>query len=481
MTFVKTLALSVSSLTIAACAGVGPNFKTPDTTTFTDNPLQSDAALTVEAAEPANTWWAALGDDGLNAVIERAFTENRDLRVAAANLDAARALLNLQRTNLRPTAEGTADYQRRRLSGSAFGSDDLNFSDTDFFRVGANSSWELDFFGRVRRATEAARADADAAAYLRRDAEALVAAETARAYIDYRGAEVRLAVALRNLEIQRETRDLTQTRFEEGLGSRLDVARSQSQSKTTEASIPPLEAAKAAAANRLATLTGTPVATIVASLAETAARLPAPPAALAIGDAQSLLRRRSDVRAAERNLAAATARIGVAKADYFPRVTLVGSVSASAQTLSGVGGDGSFGYGVGPTLAWSALDFPRVRAGVKAADARADAAFAAYEQTVLVALEEAQTALADYGRERVRFAALDEAAAQARDAASLARERYDAGADDFIDVLDAESRQLAAEAALAESQTLVAGKYIRVFLALGAGWRTDTSNYAPRA
>ncbi|MCK5749684.1 MAG: TolC family protein, partial [Oricola sp.] len=160
----------------------------------------------------------------------------------------------------------------------------------------------------------------------------------------------------------------------------------------------------------------------------------------------------------------------------LPRITLVGGVSASAQTLSGVGADGSFGYGVGPSLSWSGFDIARVRAGVKAADARVDAAFAAYEQTVLTALEETQTALADYGRERVRLAALDEAAGTAREAAALARDRYDAGADDFIDVLDAESRLLAAEASLAESRTAATVKYISVYLALGAGWRAEKAD-----
>lgn len=477
MTLIRLLAASASSLTIAACATVGPSYEPPDSTAFTKEPIQSDPALSVDAVEPAQSWWVALEDETLNAFIEKAFAENRDLRVAAANVEAARAALRLERTNLRPTGEAGADYQRRRLSGAGFGVDGASFDDTDYFNVGLNAAWELDFFGRVRSATRAARADAQNAEYLRRDAEALVAAETARAYIDYRGAEIQLAVAEGNLDIQRETRKLTQTRFEEGLGSRLDVARAETQAKTTEASIPPLEAAKTGAANRLATLTGTPVGEVLALLSATG-RLPSPPDALAIGDAQSLLKRRADVRAAERALASATARIGVAKADYFPRVTLVGAVSASAQSLSGVGSDGSFGYGVGPSIAWSGFDIPRVRAQVKAADARADAAFAAYEQTVLTALEETQTALSAYGRERVRFEALNQAAATARESAELARERYDAGADDFIDVLDAEGRRLAAEAALAESQTAVASRFINVYLALGAGWRSKTPSNA---
>ncbi len=384
--------------------------------------------------------------------------------------------MRLERTNLRPTGEANADYQRRRLSGASFGVEDADFDDSNLFDIGLNAAWELDFFGRVRRATEAALSDMQSAEFLHRDAQALVAAETARAYFDYRGAKMRLAVAQRNLEIQRRTLELTKSRYEEGMGSQLDVARAEAQASTTEASIPPLEAASIAAANRLATLTGTPVEKVLASLAQQDASLPTLPNELAIGDAEGLLRRRADVRAAERNLAAATARIGVAVADYFPRITLAGAVSTSAQTLSGIGSDGSLGYGVGPTLTWSGFDVPRVRAQVKGADARADAAFAAYEQAVLTALEETQTALADYGRERARYDALSNAAALARQAADLARDRYNAGADDFLYVLDAESRQLEAEAALAESQVAAATKFANVYLALGAGWQTDSEH-----
>lgn len=476
MTLIRSLAASASALTIAACATIGPDYEQPNVDQFTGDALQSDPAIATQTTEPAHRWWIALDDDTLNALIEKAFQENRDLRQAAANVEAARATLRLERTNLRPTGEANADYQRRRLSGASFGAEGADFDDTDYFDIGVGASWELDFFGRVRRSNEAALADAQSAEYLRRDAQALVAAETARAYIDYRDAQTRLAVANRNLKIQQETFALTEARYEEGFGSRLDVARAESQAQTTEASIPPLKAARTAAANRLATLTGTPVAEIDAFLQSKAPALPAAPASLAIGDAESLLHRRADIRAAERNLAAATARIGVAKADFFPRVTLIGAVSASAQTLSGVGGDGSFGYGVGPSIAWSGFDLPRVRAQVKAADARADAAFAAYEQTVLLALEETQTALTHYGRERVRFEALNKAAQKAFEAAEIAEARYDAGADDFIELLDAQSRQLAADAARAESQASVARKFVNVYRALGAGWKIDAED-----
>ena len=472
MPFMKTLIASASSLTIAACATVGPDYERPATAPVAQDALQTDANAGAVETEPAHRWWMALNDETLNALVETAFAENRDLRAAAANVEAARALLRLENVNLRPQGAANADYQRRRLAGAAFGVEDGAFPDTDFFDIGASAEWELDFFGRVRRGTEAAFAELGGAEALRRDAQSLVAAETVRAYTDYRGAALQLDVAAQNLRVQEDTLRLTQTRLEEGLGSALDVARAQAQAKTTEAALSPLEAARIGAANRLAALTGAAVEDIEQQLTQASA-LPAPPDALPIGDVASLIDRRADIRAAERALAAATARIGIAKAEYFPRITLVGAVSASAQTLSGVGEQGSLGYGVGPSLSWAGFDVPRVRAQVSAAGARAEAAYAAYEQTVLTALEETQTALAIYGRERTRFGALEQAAGEARRAAELARARYDGGVDDFLAVLDAEARQLDAEAALAASRTAVTRNYADVYRALGAGWSVN--------
>ncbi len=465
-----TISLTPALLVLAACATVGPDYDAPATDAFTGNSLVNDEALIVSTDEPAQRWWKSLQDPTLDEIVETAFTENRDLRVAIANVDAARALLRLERTNLRPQGTVDASASRQQVAGATFGQQDVAVGDSDLYEVGLAVGWELDLFGRVRRATEAALADAETAEALRRDAEALLTAETVRAYIEYRGAEVQLAVARRNLTVQRETLTLTQTRLEEGLGSQLDVARAEAQAKTTEATIPPIEAARFAAANRLATLTGTPVQIIEATLARAGGVLPVPPEALAIGDAGALIDRRADVRAAERTLAAATARVGIAKADYFPRITLDGVGTFAAQTTSALGDTGSAGYNAGPRLNWVGFDIPRVRAQVTAAGARAEAAFAGYEQTVLRALEETQTALANYGREKVRFDALIVAAEKAREAAELARIRYDGGVDDFIDVLDAEGRQLAAEAALEESRTAVTLNYAAVFRALGAGW-----------
>lgn len=466
--FRRRFSLASSLMMLVGCA-VGPDHQPPEAPGFLGSTIEQDPAFKGLDSDPAQRWWRALNDPSLTTLIERAFAENRDLRQAVANVEAARARARLQRTDLRPTAEASAAYERRRLAGAAFGVDDQLFPDTDFVTLGASAAWELDFVGRVRRLNEAALAEAGAAEALRRDAQSLVAAETARAYVDYRGAALSLAVAERNRTVQAETVSLTRVRMENGMGSRLDLVRAEAQLRTTEARIPRLEAARIAAANRLATLTASPVAEIETLLADENG-LPALPDAVAIGDVEGLMRRRADIRAAERMLAAATARVGIAQADYFPRVTLVGSASVSAVSLGGLDEEGAFGYGIGPSLSWAGFDLPRVAARVDAADATADAAFAAYEQTVLTALEETQTALARHGRERVRYGALAAATERSREAASLARDRLAEGVDDFIDVLDAESRLLEAEASLADSQITALSSFIDVHRALGAGW-----------
>jgi multidrug efflux system outer membrane protein len=238
---------------------------------------------------------------------------------------------------------------------------------------------------------------------------------------------------------------------------------------TTRATIPPLYAQRTAAQNRLATLTGQSVDALQAQLSDLKTNLPKPPEAIAIGDPASLLMRRPDVRAAEQQLAAATARIGVAKADYFPRISMVGSASLTALSSSGLDSSSAFGYSVGPQLQWGGFDIPRVEAQVNAAGATAKGALAAYEEAVLLAFEETQTSLANYGREKARFEALQEATLQANNAVDIAQVRFDEGVDDFINVLDAQTRLLQAEAALEESRVMLSANVAQVYRALGAG------------
>ena len=345
-----------------------------------------------------------------------------------------------------------------------FGDDRLDVKSND---AGFASLWELDLFGRVRRGVEAAGADAGAADARLRDAQVLVAAEVARNYLELRGAQKRLAVARANLGYQRDTLDLTKVRYGLGRGTQLDVASAGARFSATEAEIPALVAAETVAANRIAVLLGLRPGALSDELAP---REIAPHVTtLAVGAPEDLLKRRPDIRAAERDLAAATARIGVAKADLFPRLTLTGFIGFIAGNASDLGESQSHAWSLTPALSWGGFGSGG-RARVAVAEARTDAAFATYEGTVLRALEETENAFAVYGAQRQRLTSLIEQATASREAAELARVRYREGAVDFLRLLDAERTLLQAEDALAAVETDLNTAVVLIYKALGGGW-----------
>jgi multidrug efflux system outer membrane protein len=276
-------------------------------------------------------------------------------------------------------------------------------------------------------------------------------------------------VATRNATNQAETVEITQSRLEGGRGTQFDVARARAQFNSTLAIIPPLEAQIARTIHRLSVLTGRQPGALVEVLSKPAA-LPNAPELVALGDPSELLRRRPDVRVAERDLAAATARIGVETADLFPRVTFIGRVGVQAESLSGLSQSGSDTWSFGPRITWAFLDIGRVHARIKAAGARTEAQLANYERTVLNALEETENALVEWGREQARRDYLRQSALASEEAAALARQRYEAGAADFLNVLDAERVLLEGQNELAVSQTRAATALVAVYKALGAGW-----------
>jgi outer membrane protein, multidrug efflux system len=294
-------------------------------------------------------------------------------------------------------------------------------------------------------------------------------AEVARNYCVLRGKQHQLAVARRNAENQRQTLDLTITLLEGGRGTELDTSRAEAQWQSTLASIPPLETAIKAAMYRLGVLNGQPPTALEPELSAPRP-LPALPARVALGKPNDLLRRRPDIRVTERNLAAATARVGVETADLFPRVTLLGSVALQATSLTDLGKGGSDTFAVGPSIFWAAFDLGRVRARIRAADARTEAVLALYEQRVLLALEETENALVDFTRQQARRDSLYASAQASEKAMRLAHQRYQFGVADFLIVLDAERTLLAAQDLLADSETLTATALVAVYKALGGGW-----------
>jgi len=453
-------------LVITGCA-VGPQYKAQrpaapesfegfSTTYYSTNEISLD-------------WWRGFHDPQLESLVARALTNNHDLRIARATLLEARALRRSSQFDFLPAPRGIAGYTDTELSKAALGGFPVHNRETELYDVGFDATWELDVFGRVRRAVEASSAEVDAAEANLRDVQVSLISEIARNYLELRGAQNQLAVARKNAENAGQTLNITKARLEAGRGTDLDTSRAAAQLNNTLAAIPPLETEVARALHRLSVLIGQQPAALSSDLNKPAP-IPAQPKLVAISSPEALLRRRADLRVAERRLASATARIGVATADLFPRVTFNGRVALEASTISGLGKGGSDAYSFGPQITWAALDLGHVRARIKAADARAEAALAVYERTVLTTLEETENALVNYGRENARAEFLKASVQASENAAALARVRFENGAADFLTVLDAERVLLAARDQFAQSQTRSATALVAVYKALGGGW-----------
>lgn len=455
-------------LAIALGCSVGPDYEEPKTETA---PAFDGAAQ--EGVAPGDVvvaWWREFGDPRLDGLIDRAVAGNRGVAATAALLREARALYAQETFDLAPAVQANTGYTRQMLSSATFLSGVPRSARTfGFFSAGFDAAWELDLFGRVRRSIEAADAEVGQAEATRRDALLSLLAEVARAYFELNGARYRLDITRRNAEVQEEALRLTIALRDGGRGTELDVSRARTQHQSTLALLPPIEADAARAKNRLAVLLGASPTGFAPDLA--AAGPPGTlPKLVAIGRPEDLLRRRPDIRRAERRLAAATARIGIATADLFPRVTFGGTLGPEASNAGGLFQAGAMAYTFGPRLSWAAFDLGRVSARIRAADARADAELEFYRETVLEALEETENALVQFGRERARRDALVLAVASAEEAASLADARYQAGAADFLTTLDARRTVLALQVQLAESQTRTATSLIALYKALGGGW-----------
>jgi outer membrane protein, multidrug efflux system len=463
---VRNRLLCAAAIIVSGCA-VGPNYHRPDT------PVDAHFA---NAGEPGfaesdaiEQYWTGFADPRLSALIEDALAHNTDLGVAEANLRAARAERRLAGFDLFPTVTVSGGYSRvldskEQLPGVSRRNREFNVA-----QVGFDELWELDLFGRVRRNVEAARADVGASAATLQDARVSVIAEVARDYFILRGLQDQLSLTMRNADNQFNTLKLTRNRLEAGRGNQLDTARAEAQWQTTVASIPSLQASIATTGYRLSVLTGRQPTALGATLTAPAPA-PALPDLNAIGSPEQLLRRRPDVRIAERRLAGATARVGVAVGDLFPKVTLNGQVGYFGPTFGQFGTAEASFFSVGPSISWAAFDLGRVRARISTARAQTDAALSAYEGAVLGALEDTEGALISYGRSQSRRDALQIAAAASDKAAELAQKRFEGGLIDFLEVLDAERTALSAELVLSQSRTDAATSLIAVYKALGAGW-----------
>lgn len=463
------LTLSFTLLLVACTAG--RDYQEPDTseTVQSVDLAALEEGDRFERSEPVDAWWRRFDDPVLTSLSERAIANNKTIAAAVETVFAARSILDEVEFDRFPTIEARASFVRQRLSRDGIGG---NAADRTFnnYQAGFDALWELDLFGRISRSIEAAQAETDAAEASLSDVMVTILAEVGRSYIELRGAQLELNVAERNVKNQVETLDLITRQASGGRASELDVVRARSQLRLTEATIPPIQGRIIAAINRLGVLTGDTPGRLLDELS-TIQPLPSLPETVAVGDATSLIRRRPDIRIAERQAAAATARYGVAAANLYPSVSILGSIGFQSLSLSDFGSGRTNDFSVGPQINWAAFNIGRVQAQVAQADAQARAALLNFEQRVLEALEDIQTSMSNFNREEERRQRLVDAAMAAGTAARLSRVRYEGGLDAFLDVLDAERTLLQAENQLAVSETTVALNLIAVYKALGGGWQ----------
>ena len=455
--------VTAAAVLLAGCATVGSDYAPP--TVHVPSGWREPGNWTVEADSSATEdWWSTLHDPTLDRLIDRVRTNGLDVREAFARLREARALRGIAAADRFPTVEAGASYSRLRESEQV--PPGTPADDADLFVAGLDAAWEIDLWGRVRRAVEAASADLAASAEDARDVTRLMVAETAAAYVELRAFQRRVALAQTNVVLQQQTLELVVARFEAGLVSERDVAQAATNVEVTRSRVPALAAGERAAENRLAVLLGQAPGALAAELAALQP-IPVPPAQASIRLPADLIRQRPDIRRAERIVAAEHARMGVATAELYPRLTLSGSIGAAAGDASDLFRRGSEFFGFGPSLRWNVFNGGRVRRQIEAQEARAQQALIRWERTVLVALEETENAMAGVVRGQARRDFLLQAAAQARRAVELAQFEYREGASDFQIVLDSERALAQLEDELAQADAGIATQFIALQKAIG--------------
>jgi multidrug efflux system outer membrane protein len=456
---------SLLVLALSACA-VGPDYHTPKT-----EPAQISAEYLkgFDRAHFEGIWWQQFDDPTLNQLVTQSLAGNRELRVAFARLRAARAIRDDVSNDAMPTltSRASSDLGKGQIPGQT----DQRVN-SERYDLGLDMAWELDLFGRIQRQLEASDADEQVAAADLYQLQVTLIAELVDAYGELRGSQLRERIALDNLKNQQESKTITESLRDAGVGDELDVMRADARLAAVEASVPQLQAQQVRERNRIATLLGERPEQLSVDLSP--AKLPAIAKALNIGNPGDMLQRRPDILSAERKLAAATARIGVAKADLFPRVSLSGFLGFTAGRGSQIGSAAANAWALGPSITWPAFDLGGVRARLRGADAQAEGALASYEQQVLLALEESQNAFSDYGKRQQRLVSLIRQSESSRTAADLAAIRYREGTVDFLVLLDAQRERLAAEDSQAQAEVELYRGVVAIYKALGGGWQAET-------
>lgn len=508
---------------VAVCIGgckTGPDYKTPEKTV---PDKWSSLSPGVEADSPATeaaAWWSTLNDPVLTSLIGRCVESNLDLKHAGARIREARAARGLAASGLLPVIGVTGSYRRMEsvepqvqsgasplsvggtLNANGFtpsvsvrgrnfnvmqngvgstGSTSVTYTpgsqgapsrQSDLFQTGLDAAWELDIFGGRQRGVEAADADLAAAEEYRHGVLASLASEVALGYIDLRTAQNRLEITKKNIEAQENTARITADRFQAGLSSELDSVRAQAQLSGTKSLAPMLEMQIETAIHRLCVLLGATPGALTEELAKPAP-LPTPPATVPVGIPSDVLRRRPDIRQAERQLAAATARIGEAMADQFPKFRLTGGISGQSGTAGSLLDSANRMWSIGPGVSIPIFQGGRIRANIEAQNARQEQAAIRYEQSILTALADVENGLVAFANEQVRGNLLSESAALSEKSLQLANERYTSGLEGFLSVLVAQTSLCQAQDQVVQSQSLVLMDLVSLYKALGGGWEAS--------
>lgn len=462
------------TLALAGCV-VGPDYKTPDTAPANLAAAQDQGNAHYDRSRLEALWWQQFEDPTLNQLVGQALNGNRDLRGAFARVKAARAIRDDVANDALPvvTTGVSSDVGKGQVPGQT-----ERRVNVERYDLGLDMAWEVDLFGRIQRQLEASDAQQGAAEAQLQDLRVTLIADVVDAYGQLRGSQLRERIARDNLKNQQDSRGITVQLRDLGVGDAFDVVRADARLAGVEASIPVLEAEQARARHRIATLLGQRPEALSVDLSPRP--LPAIAKALPIGDPGELLRRRPDIRAAERQLGAATANIGVATADLFPRVSLTGFLGFTAARGSQIGSSAAQAWSLGPRINWAAFDLGSVRARIRGANADAEEALATYEQQVLLALEESENAFSDYARRQQRLVSLIRQSEASRSAAELAGLRYREGSVDYLVLLDAERERLAAEDAQAQGEVDLYHGIVEIYKALGGGPDVPNAKVATR-
>jgi outer membrane protein, multidrug efflux system len=495
--------MGMAGAILTAGCNVGPDYNPPKmdkaqvpgqfselksaTRPTTQPDVTSASAEAQIAAMDYQKWWMTFNDPELNSLIDRAVKQNPDLIAAEARIREARAERGIAASAFYPQVNANGQFSHNRESSNipgaqAFSGGGSNGTfpgqESDLWQAGLDASWEVDIFGGTRRAVESANAQIEASVEDRRDVLITLLAEVAVNYIQLRGAQYQLDLAESNLQSQQETLNLTRSKAEGGLIPYLNVAQQEAQVATTGSTIPTLQAQIRTNIHALGVLLGQGPGSLSAELSGEAP-IPVGPSAIPPGLPSDLLRRRPDIRRAERQLASATAQIGVATSDLFPKFNITGALGTEGTEFKQLFDYSSRFYNIAPGITWDIFDAGKVKSNIEVQNEKQAEALEAYVKTVLQGMEDVDDSLVNFNREQARLQSLREAVDANQKAVELSTELFEKGSADFLSVLDAQRNLFAAQLAMAQSEQLVSSDLVSLYKALGGGWQEPDQKQQP--